>query len=71
MSFTHRCSACEEDLPPKHLRVQMSLPDQPWRMLRLHDLQCLLDWAEDEDDGTRRELFTRPEWVDSRAGPRA
>lgn len=60
--FAHKCGACEEALPQKHLRVQLAPPDRPWFMVRVHDLQCLLDWLEDEDDGTRRQLFVKPEW---------
>lgn len=51
MSFTRPCAAdCGQDLPPKHLRVQLAPPDEKWHEVRVHDLACLLDFLEDEEE---------------------
>ncbi len=48
--FTRVCAGCADPLPPKHLRVQLAPPDDKWHEVRVHDLACLLDFLEDEEE---------------------
>lgn len=49
--FVRPCAGdCGEDLPPQHLRVQLAPPHDKWHEVRVHDLACLLDFLEDEDE---------------------
>lgn len=51
------CAGCGEPLGPKHLRTQLAPPDSKWHEVRAHDLSCLLDFLEREEDGAGR-IFT-------------
>ena len=57
-----QCRSCGDTLPPQHLRVQVAPPKGRWVELRMHDLHCLMDFLEDEEDamdaGHDGELFT-------------
>lgn len=66
-SHEHICVGCTEVLVGKHLRVSFANPDSPWRQLRFHDLLCLQDFLEDEDeaDGAGK-VFTRQSWIDAK-----
>jgi hypothetical protein len=64
----HVCAGCQNVLPAKHLRVQLSPPDQRWAALRAHDLVCLLDFLDDEENG-EGVVFTNPAWIDAPGAP--
>jgi hypothetical protein len=49
-TFARQCRACGKELPPKHLRVQAAPPDEKWHEIRVHDLSCLIDFLEHEED---------------------
>lgn len=52
--FVRPCAAdCGDSLPPQHLRVQLAPPHEKWHEIRVHDLDCLLDYLEDEEDKVR------------------
>lgn len=58
------CAGCGDPLGPKHLRTQIAPPDSRWSEVRTHNLACLLDFLEEEEekDGAGR-LFTKREWI--------
>lgn len=62
--FTRPCAGCGDQLGPKHLRTQLAPPDSKWHEVRTHDLACLLDFLQDEEElhGAGK-VFTKPEWV--------
>ena len=51
------CAGCGAALGPKHLRTQIAPPDSKWHEVRTHNLGCLLDFLEREEDGAGK-VFT-------------
>jgi hypothetical protein len=44
------CAGCADELPPKHLRTQLAPPDSKWHEVRTHNLTCLVDFLEREEE---------------------
>ena len=64
----HACAGCKAALEGKHLRVNFANPDTAWHQLRFHDLMCLLDFLEDEEQAAGAGVvFTSRQFIDAAA----
>lgn len=62
------CAGCRDPLPGQHLRVQLAPPHNKWHEVRCHDLECLMDFLEREENGdvSQNEVFKNETWINSR-----
>lgn len=56
------CRGCGHELPAKHLRTQLAPPDTKWHEVRTHDVHCLIDFLQDEEDRIDELRATEVAW---------